>query len=95
MAFWEPQELHERIVAAAVRFECQTFSLLPPARHGEVLRLMFTVFGDEYIGKEEQGFVTSHHRFVDRDTGKHIARQAGQLLPSASKISHLFSEDIW
>lgn len=95
MGLWIPQDFQERIVAAAVRFEGQTFSMLPPARHGEVLRLMWTIFGDEYIGKEEQGFVTSRHRFVDRDTGKNIARSAGQLLPTASPHAHLFSEDLW
>ena len=59
----------ERIVAAAVRYEGMTFSLPAPARHGECILLMLACRQDinrDTTGPEEQGFVTSANRFVDR-----------------------------
>lgn len=84
----------ERIVAAAVQFEGWTFSLLPPARHGECLTLLHACRPDSF-GKEIQGFVTSRNRFVTRIEGKNIARSAGQLIERASSLEELFSEDMW
>lgn len=86
----------ERIVAAAIRHEGQTYSLLPPARHGEVLRLVMAIHQPSVVGlPDDQGFVTSYNRFVGRKEGKLIARDAGQLLPTASPSTDLFSEDLW
>lgn len=85
----------ERVTAAAVRYEMQTFSFPPPARHGECLRLLYCIFGEDYIGKEEQGFVTSANRFVDRVTARAIADEAGQTSPRDAHRRELFSEDLW
>jgi len=85
----------EEITAAAVRYKMQTFALPPPARHGECLRLLLSIFGDECIGLEEQGFVTSAKRFVDRKTARKIADEAGQTSDRDKHLSDLFSEDLW
>lgn len=86
--------MEERIVAAAVRYEGMTFSLLPPARHGECLLLCHACRPDSF-GKEEQGFVTSHNRFVGRIEARKIAVAADQLIERAGKLPELYSEDVW
>ena len=83
----------ERIVAAAVRFEGMTFSLLPPARHGECLCLLRACRPDSFA--EEQGFVTSSNRFVGRTEARKIAEAADQLMARAGKFPELYSEDVW
>lgn len=88
----------ERIVAAAVRYEGMTFSLPPPARHGECILLMLACRQDidrTKTGPEEQGFVTSRHRFVDRKEARAIAVVAGQLTWRDAGLGELFSEDVW
>lgn len=46
---------------------------------------------------EDQGFVTSKGRYVNRKVAARIAKRAGQidLKDKSRKISHLLSEDIW
>lgn len=88
----------ERIVAAAVRYEGMTFSLLPPARHGECILLMLACRQDidrNSTGPEEQGFVTSLNRFVDRVEARKIAVAADQLTWRDAGLTELFSEDVW
>lgn len=88
----------ERIIAAAVRYEGMTFSLLPPARHGECILLMLSCRQDidrNSTGPEEQGFVTSHNRFVDRVEARKIAVAADQLIWRDAGLPELFSEDVW
>jgi len=88
----------ERVVAAAVRHEGMTFSMLPPARHGECILLMLACRSDidrNTTGAEEQGFVTSANRFVDRVEAKRIAAEADQLIFRAMNLPELFSEDVW
>jgi site-specific DNA-cytosine methylase len=46
-------------------------------------------------GPEEQGFVTSLNRFVDRVEAKKIATAADQLTWRAMDLPELFSEDVW
>jgi hypothetical protein len=90
--------MSEKIVAAAVRYEGMTFSLLPPARHGECILLMLACLQDidrNTTGAEEQGFVTSEHRFVDRIEARRIAVAAGQLTWRDTGLPELFSEDVW
>lgn len=70
------------------------FSLLPPARHGECLLLMLACRPD-ITGQEEQGFVTSHNRFVDRVEARRIAVAADQLIWRDAGLEQLFSEDVW
>lgn len=85
----------ERIIAAAIRtHDKMVFSMLPPARHGECFTLMNACRPD-CMGKEEQGFVTSHNRFVDRIEAKRIATEAGQLIERAMRLPELYSEDLW
>ena len=47
-----------------------------------------------YISQDEQGFLTSKGRFVDRKEAKIIAKNANQLLRD-SIFENLISEDIY
>jgi hypothetical protein len=42
--------------------------------------------------EKEQGFITTHNRFVDREEGAKIAYDAGQI---KIELKKLFSEDLY
>lgn len=84
-----------RISVAAIRFAGVIYALPRPGRHHNILRLMKALGVPPLRGKEEQGFLTSEGKFVDRKEGKLIAVARGQLIPRASKTSNLFSECMW
>lgn len=84
----------ETIIAAAVRFEDNIYAPAAPARHGEALDMAFERHGSAMIGNEDQGFLTSKKRFVDRLEAAEIAMNAGQI--EAPRYGpELFSEDLW
>ena len=87
-----PEASTERIIAAAVHWRDSTYAIMPPARHHHVLFALHAQFPDDIIGPDEQGFVTSTGRFVERPEAKAIAVAAGQ---TTTTHSHLFSEDLW
>ncbi len=72
----------------------KVFSVPQPGRHADVFRLMQEEGELKPIGAE-QGFLLTDGRFVRRIPAKHIAREAGQLLPHAMGFRELFSEDVW
>lgn len=82
----------EKIVAASILFRGVACTLPPPARHHHVLLAIHALYPDDVIGPDEQGFVTSTGRFVDRREAVSIARRAQQ---TSSDRMHLFSEDLW
>ena len=84
----------ETIVAAAVRYEGIVYSLPPPARHSDVFRLMVDLPG-ESTALDNQGFVTSVGRFVDRREAAVVARAALQLIREPTPTYLLTSEDVW
>lgn len=81
----------ERIVRAACKVGEAVYSVPVPGRHGDVLALP----GCPFIQPDEQGFLTSTGRFVDRSEARGIAERRGQLLPDARQMKELFSEDVW
>ena len=81
-----------RVKAAAIRDNTGAVHTLPaPARHNEIIKSMFPKVDPE----DERGFLLSDGRFVDRVKAKRIAEAAGQLLPDASTLPKLYSEDVW
>jgi hypothetical protein len=84
-----------RIVAAAI-FHGATISLPPPARHHTVLQTMSIVMGVDAIQvrPENEGFLTSDGRFVNRVEAYYIAWRAGQL-KEGKQVPELYSEDLW
>jgi len=81
---------------AAIRLpNGRVFSLPRPFRHHDVVRMMATVHSVWLEGNHEQGFLLSDGSFCGRAPAKVIAQTAGQLLPRASKLQELYSEDVW
>lgn len=70
----------------------------PPARHFTLLHPM-SAQGFKTRCGDDQGFITSTGRYVNRQEGLEIAIAAGQVDPdnrkSGSASRDLFSEDLW
>jgi hypothetical protein len=85
-----------RVVAAAVRTDEGLVHTLPrPARHHDVVRLLAESFDHPGRGTDEQGFLLSDGSFCRRRRARFVAEEAGQLLPRASDLAELYSEDVW
>lgn len=74
----------ETVAAAALRVDGVVWTLPRPAYHVHVLRAYADVNG-RVPRDEEQGFVTSTGRFVDR-------AEAGRLV---GRFGPILSEDLW
>jgi hypothetical protein len=91
-------EMNERIIGVAAKHpDGNVYSLLAPARHGQILRLIIAAYPDNRDAPHTciQGFVTDGFRFVDRKEARTIADAAGQSSHRDKKQSDLFSEDLW
>lgn len=86
----------ERIIAAAI-YHGATISLPPPARHHTILESMHLTMGIDVkkVGPENQGFLTSKGRFVNRVEAYHIAWRESQMIRQTGSAPELFSEDLW
>lgn len=82
------------IERAAILFEGEVYSLPRPARHHDVLALIFKKFGSRASGSV-QGFLTSDGEFVDRELALQIAKRHNQLIMKTFPEHLLFSEDVW
>jgi hypothetical protein len=84
----------ETIEAAAICVEGVVYSVPRPGRHHHVFKVM-----PEHVAKashlNDQGFVTSMGRFVDRREAALIARAANQLIREPTPSYMLTSEDVW
>ena len=86
----------EQIECVAIRrwTDSETWSLPRPARHGDVMHVVFDETGGLSTAQFEQGFLTTTGRFVNRQEAFVIAKQAEQIaLDEPGKT--LFSEDVW
>jgi hypothetical protein len=87
----------ERIVRAAIRVGVAVISVPRPGRHHHVISLA-AENAIEVGSQNEQGFLTSEGRFVDRAEGLLIAQAANQIGMKDGETSNphlLFSEDLW
>lgn len=84
------QNSPERIWLAAIRM--QNGTIFTGKHHGDCLLTAIRVNQlDEYIGSNQQGFVTDRYRFVDRHEAGEIAYKAGQI---DKPTDCLISEDL-
>lgn len=94
------------IAAAAIRVGQMVYALPSPARHHTVMWWLAGLGPDTkphggpviyagHIPEHEQGFITSRGLFVGREAARSIAENAKQLLPRASALPELYSEDVW
>jgi hypothetical protein len=69
------------IIGVAVRLEGEVYSLLAPARHGQVLRLIAACYPDDPNAalKCEQGFVSDDKRFLTREEAREDVKRQMNL----------------
>lgn len=85
----------ERILCAAIKMSINDETIIISGyRHGDCFNIIHKLCPNKYINQDEQGFLTSFGRFVDRIEAKKIAKQADQLIRN-SVFSELISEDIY
>lgn len=84
----------ETIVGVALEHEGVLHSLPSPARHHDIIQILYKVYEDTII-PETEGFMTSTGRYVLREEALLIAKNANQLLPSHEHPTELFSESVW
>lgn len=87
-----------RIEAAAiVDINGKMWTLPPPKRHHDIIRLMRESGYDGPVsGEDQQGFLLNNGKFCRRKPALGVADKAGQL--KDGKCIHptlLFSEDMW
>lgn len=87
-----------RITHVAIRFEGTVYSLPAPARHHDVIRDIVDKTGARYVDArdEDQGFIDSEGRFLDRHRALMIALRAKQVIDESKvRCRMLTSEDVW
>jgi hypothetical protein len=86
----------EKIAMAAIRHpDGLIHTASKPGRHHHVIRYMSELNRAGLPTTHDQGFVTTHGRYVDRREGLWIARAAGQIIRKTNPPTILFSEDVW
>lgn len=87
----------ETIVGVASYAYGKLYQLPKPYRHHDLLDIMYKERGEvEQVAADEEGFYTSLGRYVNREEGLVIAKQANQIL--AERHNHpteLYSESVW
>lgn len=87
-----------RITHVAIRFQGHVYSLQPPHRHHDVIRLIAEQTGIQYVDArgEDQGFLDESGRYLNRKQALVSARVNGQLLADRPIWhSELYSENLW
>lgn len=84
-----------KIVAAAIVYEGVLYTVPPPGRHHNIIRLIAEWTGVEENIRGKQGFVTDCGKFVDRLTAMEIAVAANQLKEGIPVLKQLYSENLW
>lgn len=84
----------ETVELAAIRHEGDIYSVPRPGRHHAVIHKMAGL-GHGASAMHDQGFITSHFRFVGRHEALRLAQTANQIIEKTSPRDQLFSEDVW
>lgn len=84
--------MKESIDCAAIRDRGTIYFLPRPNRHWKILNVLWGNGVKTKDGPDEQGFLTTTGRYVNRREGLEIAREAGQLIRESWQ---LHTEDLW
>lgn len=86
----------EKITGVAIIVNGILYHMSAPNRHHHVIHFVYERNGIQQVTTDQQGFVTSHDRYVNREKALEIAKAANQLLPD-KLVYHreLFSENLW
>lgn len=91
--------MNQVITHVAIRFRGETYSLPPPYRHHDVIRLIVVTLEIAHVDvrEDDQGFLIDGEQYVRRKPALRHARECGQLKLDGigEKIGKLFSEDVW
>lgn len=80
-----------RIMAAAVLHRNRIHVLLPPNRHGDIIKQISLFYHEPVYG--QQGFIDNQGRFLNRCAAYQIAKFTGQLRDGLT-TGELYSEDL-
>lgn len=83
------------IVAAAIKYGNVVAFVPKPGRHHDVIRAWFEQTSMTTRGENEQGFITSEGKFVNRHLAMGIALKHNQIIKKHGHPEMLFSEDMW
>jgi archaellum component FlaG (FlaF/FlaG flagellin family) len=87
------------ITHVAIRFQGVTYSLPPPNRHHDVIRLIVEQTGVKSVAarEDDQGFLIDGEQYARRGAAFAHAKRCGQLKPGGmgERLGKLFSEDVW
>lgn len=87
----------ERILCSAIKATLKNKEnpiIIAGYRHEDCFNSICSFMDFSNVIKEEQGFITSKNRFVNRIEAKQIAIQANQLIRESS-FKELISEDLY
>lgn len=84
-----------RVVAVAIRVGDMIATQPAPARHADILAMLYNLNRTLVVRPSGQGFLTDAGEFVDRKQARRIAVDADQLLPRHHPGPELYSEDVW
>lgn len=90
----EEEQSAEKVVAAAVRFGGQVFTGVMHFHAREKAKEEFPDFPHRDGEVQEEGFLTSTGRFVDRDEATDIADKADQLKEGSEDDTPLQSQNV-
>lgn len=87
----------ETIVAVASKAYGKLYQLPKPNRHHNLLDLMYAENNGAFqVAADEEGFITSTGRYVNREEGYLIAQQANQIIAERHRPGdELYSESVW
>ena len=76
---------------------CESGAVFTGIRHGQCIYLKSVITGlrDAESGEHVQGFLTNLNRFVDRQEGWDIAKNADQIVMVTGGEGTLYSEDLY
>jgi hypothetical protein len=87
------------ITHVAIRFQGKVYSLPPPNRHHDVIRLIVEQTGAKTVDsrRDDQGFLIDGEQYARRKPALAHALKHGQCKPGATgpKLGELYSEDLW
>jgi hypothetical protein len=100
---WAPVNTDESIMLVAIKHHPSgvIFAINRPGRHHDLVRLMdelgYGIKDNDHRAYEDQGFITSRGRYVNRYEAAAIAKRCRQILPRGMTGSddELYSEDLF
>jgi hypothetical protein len=82
----------EYVIKSAILYNNRVYA---GKRHGDIIPVIINETGVNCVNGEQQGFITSSGRFVNRREAAKIALESGQIRKLRFHEDELFSEDLY